>query len=123
MAIFFLPSNRNRGRGGAALTGGGPWAAALPGSAAVGKWGNGERQSMATDSRPRLGVGWLVEGDRRWRRPATEAVQAAAVGSSESRGRRPVRLGGEAGAAQAPFIGAGRRWSGRSRAREARAAC
>jgi hypothetical protein len=57
MAIFFLPSNQNRGRGGAALTGGGPWAAALPGTAAVGKWGNGERQSMATDSRPRLGVG------------------------------------------------------------------
>jgi hypothetical protein len=55
--------------------------------AAAGSGGNGERRSRATRSCPHLGLGRLVEGDRRWR----------AVRNRVDLGWRRWELGGERG--------------------------
>jgi hypothetical protein len=54
MSIFFLSieQKQRRGRSGATCR---RWTATLPGMAAVGKWGNGERRSRAPINCPHLG--------------------------------------------------------------------
>jgi hypothetical protein len=76
----------------------------------TGRWGKTERRSRATHSAPHLGRGQTVEGDRR-RRAVCNRDGTGGGGWRFGRERgRPVRLGGEAGAARVCFIGAVRRF-------------
>jgi hypothetical protein len=94
MSIFFL-SIQNRTEEGAhrgdlpAADGG------RPGYGGGREWGNTERRSRATRSCPHLGLGRLVEGDRRRRAVCnTGGLWRAAVGAQ---GRERVKCLGGAG--------------------------
>jgi hypothetical protein len=109
--IFYLPSltiqNRGAGgQGGRPVEGEGAPATQAMGTA--GRWGKTERRSRETHSARHLVRGQTVEGDRR-RQAVCNRDGTGGGGWRLGRKRgRPVRLGGEAGAAQVHFIGAGR---------------
>jgi hypothetical protein len=92
--LFFFLSIHNRNRGGRTGATCRRRTAAVPGMAAAGSGGNGERRSRATCSCPHLGLGRLVEGDRLRRTVCNRGgLWRAAVGAQGREREVPGRCG------------------------------